>query len=136
MFHLIVTCMKQGRSLFSLGPAVAPSVTVPPVSSVLLFSPSPLSLNCTADGSPLPTITWIRTLSDGSQTEFSMDSTDVGGRSFDITTTPTSSSTTVESVFTTASTVVLDTGDYSCRANNSIGNVTSSNSSVTVVGQL
>ena len=63
-----------------------------------------------------------------------MASTDLGGRSLEISTTPTSS-TTVQSVLTIDSTVVMDTANYSCRASNEVANVTSSDASVTVYGK-
>ena len=114
--------------------AVAPSITVAPVSTVQLLAPASLSLTCTADGLPLPTITWVKTLSDGSERGYNMSSTDVGdGRSFIVINS--SSATTMMSVFVIDSTVVLDTANYSCRASNALGTTDSSFSSVFVYGE-
>lgn len=50
--------------------SVAPSIVVAPVSTVQQLNSAPLSLNCVADGFPLPIITWIRILRNGSETVF------------------------------------------------------------------
>lgn len=113
---------------------VAPSFIVSPVSTIQHLSPAPLSLTCTADGSPLPTISWVRTLSNGSETEFSMANTDVDGRSFTVSRTSNVMMTMVESVFMISPTVVLDSANYTCRANNTVG-MASSVSSVSVYGE-
>ena len=120
---------------FTLILAVPPNVTVDPESTVQRLRPASLSLNCTADGFPLPSISWVRTLSNGSETEFSMGSTEVDGRNFTVSSTPNAMMSMVESVFMISSTVVLDTANYSCRASNTVGPTTSSASSVSIYGE-
>ena len=56
---------------------IPPTVTESPVTTVQVLTPAGLSLNCTADGLPLPTISWVNTFNNGSQIEYDMDSTDV-----------------------------------------------------------
>ena len=115
--------------------SVPPSITMSPV-SIALLRPAALSLNCTVHGFPEPNITWIRTFSNGSETEFSMDSIDTNGRTFTITNSDFSEfSMTVESVFMINSTIFQDTANYSCMATNEVGSVNSSMAQVSVYGK-
>ncbi len=102
--------------------AVAPSIVVPPVSTVQQLNSAPLSLSCTADGFPLPIINWIRVLSNGSETVFPVGITVVDGRSFDVSNTVISMMTRVESVFLINATNITGTSRYVCIASNSLGN--------------
>ena len=135
-FTLSVNCMfaMYGTSscIYSLLSfhAVVPNITVNPASIVQVLRPDPVTLTCTAEGSPLPTITWLRTRSNGSEIEFSS----VGSGSFTITNSSNAMAMTVESNFMINPTVVLDTANYSCRASNTLGNAGSSLSSVSVYG--
>ena len=45
-----------------------PLISSLPVSAIQIISPADLTLSCSAIGHPLPNITWIRTLGNGSQT--------------------------------------------------------------------
>ena len=114
---------------------VPPTVTESPVDTVQVLTPNELSLNCTADGLPLPSISWVETLSDGTEIEYTMASTDVDGRIFTISSTSISSML-VQSVFTISSSVVLDTSNYSCRATNEVGDMNSTMTQVFVYGKL
>ena len=112
---------------------VVPSILEAPLSSVQMLSPSPLSLNCTADGFPLPTIAWTRTVGDATET-LSMADIGVGDGSFYISSDPNPSMMTVQSIFRIDPTMVQDTAEYRCRANNTLGAIVSSPSLVTVHG--
>ena len=128
---LYLSSLSLPRPSSSSSP-VRPSITVEPVDTLQLLSPSPLSLNCTAEGLPAPTITWVRTLGNGSEREYSDPGTPLGGgRLLTITTTNTSSmpdAMIVQSVFRIEPTAIQDTANYTCRASNSVGNATSSSS--------
>ena len=102
-----------------------------PASIVQVLRPAPVTLTCTAEGSPLPTITWFRMLSNGSEIEFSSG---VGSGNFTITNSSNVMAMIVQSNFMINPTVVLDTANYSCRASNTLGNDGSSLSSVSVYG--
>ena len=108
--------------------AAPPSITTHPVRTVQLLSPATLNLTCSADGLPLPTISWIRTLSNGSDTLFSMANTIESRRNITISTT--NSNSTVQSTIVIEHTLVIDTANYSCMATNRLG---ASNSTLSFV---
>ena len=107
-------------------------------SSTELLRPAALSLNCVAHGVPAPTLTWIRTFSNGSETDFSMDTADIDGRTLTITNNSPSggNNMTVESNFTINSTIIQDTANYSCRATNTLGSENSSIAQVLIYGKI
>ena len=100
--------------------AVAPNFMLNPVRTVQLLHPAALILTCTAVGFPLPTISWIRTFSNGSEMEFTVGSTEMDGRDFTVFSTS-DAMMFVGSIFMISSTVVLDTANYTCRASNTVG---------------
>ena len=89
------------------------------------FAPDPVSVMCRASGLPVPTITWMRTAMDGSQTVLF----------------PSSNITEQDDGVTRASTLyinstsIMDTGNYSCRAVNEFGNVISDPVEVVIYGK-
>ena len=96
---------------------VPPTILEDPV-PVSVFSPSPLTLTCTAEGYPRPTIAWTRTSPTREVTEFSlpMDNVDL---------TETAKGLNVTSNLTILVTGELDTGNWSCRANNNFREIVS-----------
>ena len=100
---------------------VPPSISSDPEDIVQLLSPASLSLNCTAEGLPMPTIRWFRTLDNGSVVELTTD----GGLISTVNLTDTS----IQSTFTIDLALAIDTANYSCQASNRLG---TSNSTVSV----
>ena len=126
MFAIVFLCSFTTLSFH----VVIPAIIVDPASIVQVLRPAPVTLTCTAEGLPLPTVTWFRTLNNGSEIEFSS----VGSGSFTFTNSSNAMAMTVQSNFMINPTVVLDTANYSCMASNTLGNVGSSLSSVSVYG--
>ena len=106
-----------------------PPIFVTSPTNVTLMESSTLSLNCTVSGLPLPQITWRRTGQDGGQQQLTTDgnirmeeeeSQSIAGRK--------TSLLLIESVnFSHA-------GLYDCVASNFLGNVSSTQASITVYG--
>ena len=106
--------------------------TVPPTnvyvteSSLQVLSPNEIQLSCSAESLPLPSFTWLRVTSDGSETLFN-SSTVQGSNSFTV------NNSDATSTFTISPTTAINTGTYFCKAINRLGNSTS-NSTVNVYG--
>ena len=92
------------------------------------FAPDAVSVMCRASGFPIPTITWIRMAMNGSVTELSSSSSNL-----DIT--EQVDEVTLNSTLMVDPTSILDTGNYSCRAVNEFGNVTSNLAEVLIYGK-
>ena len=105
-------------------------ISAQPLNFLELISSSALFLNCSAVGNPLPTINWIRTFSNGSETVFPIFTT---GR---IVTLSQPSATVVESFFVITMALFQDTANYRCLATNSLRSETSSSSSVAIYREL
>ena len=101
-----------------------------PSNVIQLLSPEQLSLNCSVEGFPLPTITWIRTHTDGLMTEFHVGETRDGETS--ITVNNAILNSTVFSSFFIHSTHATDTANYTCIATNEAGNAISNTSMVSI----
>ena len=100
--------------------------------TVYRLNSAPLSIQCIVDGFPLPAVTWIRTLIDGSKTVFSDGLTELDEMTFNISTVALNI-TTIESFFLVINaTNITDTLRFTCRANNIIG---STQISAKVVGE-
>ena len=110
--------------MHSLSCTVSPTILEDPV-PVSVFAPIPLTLTCTADGYPRPTIVWTRTSPTGEETEFSlpMDNIDL---------TETANGLNVTSNLTILVTDELNTGNWSCRANNNFGEAVSGPAEVVI----
>ena len=120
------------KKFLCVNTAVPPSITASPERIVELLSPATLFLTCSADGLPLPNLSWSRTLSNGSEMVFSMTSTTEGKRNFTI---YTNSNSTVQSTIVLEHTLAKDTANYSCRAINRLGDNMSRVSSVSIYGK-
>ena len=114
--------------MHSLSCTVSPTILEDPV-PVSVFAPIPLTLTCTAEGYPRPTIVWTRTSPTGEETEFSlpMDNIDL---------TETANGLNVTSNLSILVTDELDTGKWSCRANNNFGEAVSRPAEVVIFCKL
>ena len=110
----------------------APIIDMDPIIISQILSPQSLSLTCSFEGFPLPSISWIRTR-DGSYTVFNMSTTEEDGRTLTISSS--SMSNTVTSNFTIVSTRVVDTANYMCMATNILSSENSTSSMVFVYGK-
>ena len=108
----------QYLNVFSLH-TVSPTILEDPV-PVSVFSPTPLTLTCTAEGYPRPAIAWTRTrvFPNGEVTEFSLPMD-----KFDLT--EIANVLNVTSNLAILVTDELNTGNWSCRANNNFGEAVS-----------
>ncbi len=86
---------------------------------VSVFAPTLLTLTCTADGYPQPTIVWTRTFPNREVTEFSLP------MDINVDLTETANGLNVTSNLTILVTNELNTGNWSCRANNNFGEAVS-----------
>ena len=93
-----------------------------------VFASGTVSVVCRASGFPVPTITWIKTAINGSETEL-ISSSD----NYNIT--QQVNGVTLASSLTIVPTNILDTGNYSCRAVNVFGSVTSDQAEVVIYGK-
>ena len=91
---------------------------------IAVLAPGAAALRCQADGEPVPDITWIRELNNGSSVEFVSED--------NLMITEQVSGLNKTSVFTIQSTSIQDSGDYKCRAQNELSSVLSENFHVTV----
>ena len=99
---------------------------------VQALSPDSVTLSCSAEGLPLSSFIWIRTLNDGTETMFNSSNIIIQGQMFSISSLP--EGTTVTSKFTISRTFAIDSGTYVCMAINRLGNSTA-NSTVVVYGK-
>ena len=121
----VISLDAQYMNAFS--PTVSPTILEDPV-PVSVFAPTPLTLTCTAEGYPRPTIVWARTFPNGVVTEFSLPI--IGMDDVDLT--ETANGLNVTSNLTILETNELDTGNWSCRANNSLGEAVSQQAEVVI----
>lgn len=105
---------------------VVPVVEQDPI-DVSVVAPDPVTLMCTARGEPLPVIVWIKE-ANGTQTEYSESE-----NGLEISTVQSTTLTT--STFTIDPTSLTDTANYSCVAENLLGNTTSQPAGVTVFSE-
>ncbi len=112
----------------AFSPTVSPTILEDPV-PVSVFAPTPLTLTCTAEGYPRPTIVWTKTSPNGEVAEFSLPR-DI----FNLT--ETANGLNVTSSLTILDTNELNTGNWSCRANNSLGEAISQQAEVVIYCKL
>ncbi len=103
-----------------------------PESSIQVQYSTRLSLSCTAQGLPLPVITWLQQLSNGSQIQYF--SNNVTNSQIVITETA-SGSDSLMSTFVVNSASINSAGIYKCQGQNMIGVAQSSNSVVGILGK-
>ena len=96
--------------------------------AVSVLAPDPVLLTCTAAGMPSPDIVWVKQDSSGADTEFSES-----GRGVMITVEESTAMST--STLTIPFSDSLDTANYSCEAENSLGTTTSQPAPVNVFGK-
>ena len=94
--------------------------------SLNVLAPNPVNLTCTAKGKPSPDIVWIKEVN-GDQMEYSQSQDRL-----DIATVQRTDMST--STLTISPTDALDTANYSCMAENVIGNISSQSAKITVFG--
>ena len=107
--------------------AVPPSVISSTESTIQLTAPALLYLSCSADGFPLPIITWIAVLSNGSQILYYNGNTTNGKQ---VIMYEGLDSSSISSVFSINATTASDSANYSCKATNRLGTSVSTSSSV------
>ena len=107
--------------------AVPPSVISSTESTIQLTAPALLSLSCSADGFPLPIITWIAVLSNGSQILYYNGNTTNGKQ---VIMYEGLDSSSISSGFSINATTASDSDNYSCKATNRLGTSVSTSSSV------
>ncbi len=88
---------------------------------IAVLAPDAAVLYCQADGEPVPDITWIRELNNGSGVELISE----GNINVTITEQILISGLNTTSVLTIQSTSIQDSGDYKCRAENELSSVLS-----------
>ena len=94
-----------------------------------VFSPAMAVLSCTADGVPVPTITWIMTFENGTDIELSSSMERINIESM-------TSGLNRTSTLTIDPTSALDTASYRCKANSDVfGAFDSDVAYVTVYGK-
>ena len=89
------------------------------MSAIQIISPADLTLSCSAIGHPLPNITWIRTLGNGSQTILSNMSAGNGKEQIILNI---NDDIMIRSILSITSASLLDTANYTCKAFNMHGN--------------
>ena len=96
--------------------------------NIAVLIPDAAVLHCQADGLPVPDITWIRQLSNGSSLELISEGNVTIAEQVD--------GLNKTSILTLQSTTVQDGGIYRCRAQNELNSVLSTNFHVTTYGKL
>ena len=96
---------------------------MPPAPIVYHECAQEFSLNCTAEGLPPPSITWVWSSNNGMEREFPEGFTDDNGRQVNVSNTLHAAINRVDSVFYINSTVDDSCADYTaiCRASNYLG---------------
>ena len=102
-------------SLFTFSPHYVPSPPVAPIVTAIsdkqvVTSPAPVSFNCTVDSYPPSTITWLH---NGAEVQEDPPRVAISTVQVD--------NRTQESTLTLLNTTSVDTGMYTCSAENSVG---------------
>ena len=94
-----------------------------------VIGPTKVDLRCRADGVPIPTFSWIKTLQNGSVFVYSMSSGNLNiSEELD--------GLNQTSTLTIEPTSALDSANYSCRATNGFGQRESEQTEVIVFGEI
>ncbi len=101
-----------------------------PASSIQVIYSSQLLLSCTVQGRPLPTVTWIQELSNGTQIQFFSGNL----TSSQIVIIEDSGNTSLTSTFFVNSTKTNNAGNYYCQSQNILGTASSA-SLVEIIGK-
>ena len=94
-----------------------------------MIAPTKVDLRCRADGVPTPTISWIKSLQNGSVLEYSMSSGNLN-------ITEELDGLNQTSTLTIEPTNALDSANYSCRSMNGFGERESGQTEVIVFGEI
>ena len=100
------------------------TIRVNPMPNVSVLAPDAAELRCQADGRPVPEIVWIKDLDD--QFTMTANNTDI---------TENINGLNKTNILTIQPTTPGDIARYSCRAQNLVNNVTSTEAQVTVFGR-
>ena len=112
-----------------------PSITASPASPVQILNTAMFNLSCSADGQPYPTIVWVRSVSVGLHSVFNKSSIAENRRNFTLSYSSISA-TIVMSTFSVYTSMIDDTGNYSCIAENRLGSSSSNISMVSIYSTL
>lgn len=113
-------------TVFTITTVAAAFYEIPTDTAVLV--PDAAVLRCQADGRPVPDITWIRELTNGSNMELTSEG--------NIMITEQVIGLNMTSALTIQSTSIQDGGVYKCRAENELNSVISRNFRLTTYGKL
>ena len=94
---------------------------------IAVLAPDSAVLQCQADGEPVPNITWIRELNNGSDTELISEGNTM--------ITEHVSGLNKTSVLTIQPTSTQDSGSYRCKAQNELNSLLSGNFRITIYGK-
>ena len=117
-----MTSFNSTPSVYTVAPMIVTSFA-----STTVITPEPLSLTCSFEGFPLETVSWMRK-------GFNIfNNTSVNGRTVSITNFY--ESNIITSNFTLPSSILSDTGSYTCAASNKFNSVSSS-ASISAYGKI
>ncbi len=119
--------------MISFSSVVPPELLLSPSREIQILSPDPFLLSCYAEGFPIPEIIWISTLSNGSPVIYNSSTPLPDGRNVVIS--MEQGSYSITSNFSISSTIAGETGNYTCRASNILGDINSNFSVVSVLGK-
>ena len=93
-----------------------------------ILAPAAVTLTCSSDGQPVPDIIWIKRLANGTTFEFTSSFANIN-------ITEDVNEPNKTSYLTIEPTTALDTANYSCRVQNLVGSLTSTEAEVNIFGK-